>query len=478
MTATSSSPPSRGASGPGPAARIHSTAPAAWPAGTDRTDRTVDIYEAGQAIFKRQWAVILLFVLIGLAVPVGLDRLHGTDYVAQARIDLGVATTTGQESTALADGVMGLATSPDVLGNAVRQAHVQRSVQDMLIQQRVQVTPVGTSAVVDVSVTDSDAHAAAVMANALATQIVRMRDTAAYGQAETLMGQLQRQSADLSRQVADVVTAAKQTSLVVPGLQQQQSDLVAQRSAVDSQLQSLAQTLATAQHPRVINASAPLGTRVPSNLSTLLPLGALLGLFLGIAVAATREAMRPTLDHSTLARHLGVPLLGRLPRRSKGAPAIDPWLASYVGAAADAANVSTIQLIPVGRHPADVTALAEALDEAVDGVHVTSLRLPGKGRRKGARVQQPVHDRSDVGIVVVAPQVTKRKFLAALEQHLQVTRLPVVGVVCYRGRLGNIPRSASGEIDRELLETEVVAASKPPVPPAPRPGMPSGKQTS
>jgi capsular polysaccharide biosynthesis protein len=442
----------------------------------------VDIYEAGQAIFKRQWALILLFVLIGIAVPLGIDRLNPSDYQARARLDLGVSTTTGAASTALADGVLGFATSEGTLATAVKQAHVRRDITQMLNEQRVQVTPVGNSAVVDVTVTDPDARAAAVIANSLATQIVRSRDQAAYGSAQSLLAQLQRQSAALSRQIAGIVAQAKQTTLPLPGLQQQQSDLVSQRRAIDQEIQSLAQTLATAQHPRVINFSAPRGTPMPSNLTTLVPLGALLGLFLGVAIAATREAMRPTLDHAGLARHLGVPLLGRLPRRTKGAAAIDPWLASYVGAAADAADVRTIQLIPVGRHPADVTALAEALDEAVDGVHVTSLQLPGR-RQKGDRAtQQPVVDRSDVGIVVVAPQVTKRKYLAALEQHLQVTRLPVVGVVCYRGRLSSVPQPVGGEIERELQQTQVVAAVTkppvPPVPPSPRSEAPSSTQSS
>jgi capsular polysaccharide biosynthesis protein len=471
MTAPVPSPPPRAGSGPAAPPRTPSTAPARRPAGTDRTDRSVDIYEAGQAIVKRQWAIILLFILIGVAVPLAIDRLNGTEYVASARIDLGVPTTTGQESTAMADGVQGLATSDNVLATAVKQAHVQRDIPQMLIQQLVQVTPVGSSSVVDITVTDPDPRAAAVMANSLASQVVRSRDQAAYGSAQALLGQLQRQEATLNQQIAAVVAAAKQTSFALPGLQQQQSDLVAQRTAIDQQIQSLAQTLATAQHPQVINNSAPLGTRVPSDLKTLIPLGALLGLFLGVAVAATREAVRPTLDESALARHLGVPLLGQLPRRSKDAPPVDPWLASYVGAAADAAGVRTIQLIPVGRRPADVTALAAALDEAVDGVHVTALELPGQSTRHGGKAV-PVPDRSDVGIVVVAPQSTKRKFLAALEQYLQVTRLPVVGVVCYRGRLSSVPRPG-GDIDGEL-QTEVVAASKPPVPPTVRDQAPSG----
>lgn len=414
----------------------------------------MDLYEAAQRIFRRHWVLILVFVLIGLAVPLAINKLQGTDYVGTARVDLGVDSRSGTDSTALADGALGLATSPEVLGTAIKQAKVSRDVQDMILNQDVAVTPVGTSGVLDISVTDSDAKAAAGMANALAAEIVQIREQNSYAAMQQLMSQLRQQSAALTQQIASVVDQAKRSVFAIPGLQQQQADLTAQRASVDQQIQSLAQTLATAQHPRVIDNSQKVGVPAQSNLAALVALGGLLGLFVGVAVAATREAMRPTLDRNALARHLGVPLLGRLPRGRKGTTALDPWLASYVGAAADAAEVRAVQLVPVGKHPADVTGLAHALDESVDGVHVTALQLPGRRRGRNAQATQPQAERLDAGIVVVAPEVMKSKYLAGLEQHLLVTRRPLIGVISYRRRLAQIVPAAPGAFESEL-HTEV-----------------------
>jgi capsular polysaccharide biosynthesis protein len=410
----------------------------------------VDIYEAGQRIFRRHWALILLFVLIGLSVPLVLDRLQATDYQGTARLDLGIETHSGQASSSLADGALGFVTSPDVLGAALKTAKVQRDVQEMITNQDIRVTPVGTSGILDISVTDPSARASAAIANSLATQLVQTRDQATYGAMQQLLASLQKRSGDLSRQIAAVVDQAKQSFYVRPGLQQQQADLAAQRNTVDQQIQSLSQTLATAQHPRLLDVSQKAGVPLTRNLSTLLALGALLGLFVGVAVAATREAMRPTLDRTALTRHLGVPLLGRLPRRRQGATALDPWLAGYVGAAADTAGVQAVQLIPVGKRPADVTDLARALDEAVDGVRVSALQLPGRRRRHAQGTAQPLSGGADVGVVVVSPEVTKGKHLAGLEQHLQVTRQPVIGVITYRGRLAPIAQPAHGDLEAEL----------------------------
>ena len=409
----------------------------------------MDIYEAGQRIFRRHWALILLFVLIGLSVPLVLDRLQGTDYQGTARLDLGVETHSGQASSSLADGALGFVTSPDVLGAALKTAKVQRDVQEMITNQDVRVSPVGSSGILDVSVIDPSAQASAAIANSLATQLVQTRDQATYGSMQQLLASLQKRSGDLSRQIAAVVDQAKQSFYVRPGLQQQQADLAAQRNTVDQQIQSLSQTLATAQHPRLLDVSQKAGVPLTRNLSTLLALGALLGLFVGVAVAATREAVRPTLDRTALTRHLGVPLLGRLPRRRQGATSLDPWLAGYVGAAADTAGVQAVQLIPVGKRPADVTDLARALDEAVDGVRVSALQLPSR-RRHAEGTAQPLSGGADAGVVVVSPEVTKGKHLAGLEQHLQVTRQPLIGLITYRGRLAPIAQPAQGDLEEEL----------------------------
>jgi hypothetical protein len=246
-----------------------------------------------------------------------------------------------------------------------------------------------------------------------------------------------------------VAEAQKYTFAAPPGLQAQQQDLQAQRQAVYAQEQQLAQTLTINPRPHVVDASTKVGTPVPSDLTVLLPLGGLLGLIVGIALAAIREATSPTLNRDALARHFGAPLLGRIDGRDT---TIDPWLAGYVKSAADAAGVGRVQLVAVGRRPADVVALADALDAAIPGLQVVPVQLPGRWRGTGTAVGSVG---SDASVVVVAPASVKSRYLASLERHLQVTRQPVIGVIALQHGRQPVRRPAAhvpAPRDREFAD--------------------------
>ena len=395
----------------------------------------MELSEATQRIFKRHWAVILLFMLIGLSVPIAIDRIAGTSYIGTARMNFGADPHGGQDATSLGDTGQGLATSPSVLEAALKQAKVSRSVPDMLANNVVTVTPVGTSGVLDVSVTDPDQRAAAAIANALATRIVQIREQAQFGASQDLLVQLERQESVLNQQIASVVAQAKASTLFVPYLQAQQQNLSAQRAAVDQQVQQLSQAIATTPHPQLIDTSQRLGVPAQRGLTVLLVLGGLLGLVLGVAVAATVEAARPTLTPESVGRRLDAPVLGRVPATNRGISRLDPWLPTYVSVAAEQAGVDVVQLVPVGRRPADVASLAQALNAHVPDVTVTPLSLPSA---RSAELPPVPGGRQKVGIVVVSPHVVKGKFLAPLERHLRVTKQPVLGLITYQGRLSRV----------------------------------------
>ena len=123
---------------------------------------------------------------------------------------------------------------------------------------------------------------------------------------------------------------------------------------------------------------------------------------------------------------------------------LDPWLATYVGVAAEQAGVSLVQLVPVGRRPVDVTSLAQALDSHIDAASVVALSLPS-GHRTAAPPATAEGTRA--GIIVVSHPTVKGRFLAGLERHLQVTKRPVLGVITYRGRMQRVvtSRTAAAE---------------------------------
>jgi hypothetical protein len=181
-----------------------------------------------------------------------------------------------------------------------------------------------------------------------------------------------------------------------------------------------------------------------------LVIGGLLGLLVGVMLAAVREALRPTLDLRALARRLRAPLLGRLSSAPDADTALeDPWLVSYLTTAATTWGVRTVQLVPVGRRPVDVSGIARSVDGR-NGLRVVPLLLPGSDRAGAPSAPAAV---ADAGIVVVAPKVVKGNLLRSLERHLGVTRQRVIGVIGYRGRPEPAARTSTSRDETATVPT-------------------------
>jgi capsular polysaccharide biosynthesis protein len=424
----------------------------------------VDLNEAAQRIFKFHWVLILLMVMVGVTIPALLFGSTGASYVASSRLVIGSEDARdGQQAAALADTALALATSPAVLGEALGVAGVQRDQSE--VAEQVGVDPVGSSGVLQLSVTDPDPRASASIANALAGVIVQRREAAVLGDTEALLAETDAEIATLTETVTDIeaaadaaarsAAAARARGLAVEdpldAIALRHTQAVEQLGRAQTQRQALAQTLAQAVRPAVIDASATQGSAVESGLRSRLALGALLGLIVGIALAATLEAWRPTLGPTALARYLGVPLLGRLRRLpGKAMPLPDKWLVRYVALAADGAGVRSFELVPVAQQ-VDVTGLAESLAAEGDGGReIVPVVLDGPhDYRLPARSSRP-----DTGIIVVAPKKVKVAWLTNLERHARLTRQPVIGVISYGGKAVTAREDTNGPLD-SLLRPQV-----------------------
>jgi capsular polysaccharide biosynthesis protein len=380
----------------------------------------VDLNEAARRILRHHWVLITLLTLIGLAVPLGLARLQGDSYVASARITIGVTDTRdGQEANALADTALALATSPEVITRALESTGLERD--STAVAEQIRVTPVGTSGVLEVSVTDPDPIASATLANTLAAEVVAMREESVLGGTQQLIEQIDAQIQELNALAGTL--AADPDRL---------AQTVAQRSSLEQQRRELAQDVAGSIRPRVIDDSTAAGLPVSTALAARLAVGALLGLILGVALAAVLETWRPTLSRTGLSRYLDAPVLGSLPRPPHHSTVVkDPWLADYLRLGAEAAGARSIKLIPVGPH-VDLSGLARSLENSeLGGRRVTALQLDGTNPRE-ASARRTME--TDAGIVVVAPEVVKASALEHLERHVQLTKWPVIGIVTYAGK--------------------------------------------
>ena len=215
--------------------------------------------EALQRIFRRHRLLIVVTVLLGLAVPLGIHVLGSTTYTATARVTLDASNPkSAGASTALADAATGIVTGPGRVAGALRKARAHRNADDFAAND-VAVHAVGSSGVLELSVSDPKPRVAAVVANALADELVAARRQAAEGTAPALVASLDAQIAAASQRIVDLEAAfgasaatagAKAAQSAVLGVEH--NDVLKERSDLESQRRVLlgAQT-------------APTGSRAP-----------------------------------------------------------------------------------------------------------------------------------------------------------------------------------------------------------------------
>jgi capsular polysaccharide biosynthesis protein len=406
----------------------------------------MDMNQAAQRILRRHWAVILLLVAVGVCVPLALDRYQSPVYEGSARFTIGSPDTRdGQQAGALADTALALATSPETVAAAVTESQYARD--PLAVAEQVRVAPIGSSGVLEVTVTDENSRASAAIANALAREIVRLRDEALFADGRGVLARIEQDISAYSAQIAQVEQEAAQREARyqrVDALTLRHDELVAQRAGLEDVRQQLTQALATAQAPQIVSASAVHGIPTATVLHIQLAIGALLGAILGIALAATLESWRPTLAGPAIARYLGAPFLGCLPRPPRHDSTIrSPWLANYLLLAADGAGVRSIQLVPVGP-VVDVAGLARTLDLGKTGPRVVARPLDASWD-----VDEDRPARRETGIVAVTPNVVKgRAMFQELEWHAELARMPIIGVLTYKGRPRRADRRAAAAARR------------------------------
>ena len=318
-----------GATGAAPMGRLARAYPPPPPAG----DPGMELNEMGRRIFRRHWRLIALCVGLAMAAVllVGLVGGAGATYTASARLLLDTQDPKSrQEATAIADWAKGIATAPGQVGMAIAHAKIKDRRAAEIANNHVSVRALGTSAVLQLLVSDRDRDVAAKLTNALAERVIQARVAYSNGQLQQAEESLQQRIEKLNSQIAasDVqldslavqlaraASAAQASSLRSQrdGLLQSRDLLLQQRNVAESELVSLISAGATRPKPAIISrATIPTHSSGVHWLRNAF-LGALLGLIVGIGAAAALETFRPTIAGSeNLAEALGTPLIAVLP---------------------------------------------------------------------------------------------------------------------------------------------------------------------
>jgi uncharacterized protein involved in exopolysaccharide biosynthesis len=415
----------------------------------------MELHDVTRRIIGRYWWLLAILMVV-CAGAAAVSRSGGTTYTATARIVLDSPDpTTRVESAAIADTVKAIATSQFQVTEALRTAGADRDPLDVA-EHHVSVSGLGSSSVVKVSVSDHDKYVAANVANALAAQVIATRRDVSSGgvpqEVANLSERIDAVSAQISRtdNVIDRlnVAAANAPTADLGNQLRAQRDaasrrrdfLAQQRSVLESERVSILGAYALRPKPQIISrASVPLRADA-SGVWPYAVLGGLLGLILGIGLAALIETVRPTVvGGDALARELDAPLLGTLYGGGDGDQAVEALapVAARVRLAAEAVGVDEVALLSM-KADVDVRALARSLEAATrKGPDVLATeRSGGRSRTRivALDLASPagLDERRTTGLVLVSPSGVGKADLVDVGHLLRVTPMPLLGLIVYK----------------------------------------------
>lgn len=402
----------------------------------------MDLQEVIRRILFGHWVVITACVVLAAGGIVTYHLFDTPMYTASTRVVLDApAPTSGTEATAVADAAKAIVTSPTHIIAALRVAGVVRD--PVKLTSNITLTPLGTSGVLLLTVTDSNAVASAGIANALANDLIQTR----------LAVSPAAQKAALNTQIAAVTDQINALDVEITSLKDQlrslpvdpsnpqtaavKAQILADRiSADDNEVSTLTQQLIHLQSelaglgsasdttPSVIDLATVPTKADPSRLPIDLALALIVGSVLGVALAAGMETFRPTLAGSdSLAKALGVPVVGWIPDATGTLP-------TRLKLAAAAADVRALELVGLG-DALDLPSLARSLR--------TSLgqgQSDGQGLAIYAIDDVPARYRNGQapasGFVLVANGRIKKGALEAVVDLVSLSGRPLLGIIAHK----------------------------------------------
>jgi capsular polysaccharide biosynthesis protein len=435
----------------------------------------VEIDEIAARLLRQYWTVVLLCVLTPLVAIVLTTAKQPPMYAASARIVSGnTVPASNAQAQAIVSQIQGIATGKTAAASALEAVGVTRNVNDF-VTGHISVSGLGSSQVVDLTVTDQNPQVAATLAKYLAKEVVQSINRTGQSGLSTTLNAIDQEIVRLSEQHGVVASQAaanpkdEQLQSKLAGLNQVIANFSGDRSRllIQASTQGLAAVLDQPVVPK-----QPQSKALPQKLG----LAAVLGLVVGILIAAIAETIRPTVPGARrVSRRLGAPTLGQLKSaemHGEDTPNLEN-LAVRLRLAANHADVSTIALIDVnGRYEladlayslelslrppgeslaarADGNGRTDDHDETLVGEHAFgSVMVQGRQLIAG---QQTLHvypmaqikhlgTMSNVGLVVLSGPVSRLSRVMALDDLVTSSGWPILGVV-------GVPRARRGLLGR------------------------------
>jgi capsular polysaccharide biosynthesis protein len=435
----------------------------------------MELREAFRRVLIQHW--VLIGVLVVAGVVAAAVHAHQTPlYTASTRLVLGTDDPKSRtESGSIADTGKAIATSLTQVRRALEDANVPDRNPVEVAKRHVFVRALGTSGVVQLSVSDKDARIARDLANALAQRVIRVRSEVTTGQLQSVLSDLAKRVDELNLKIStvdqkidtlNIQMAQARSATTANALRARRDDLsrqrdffAQQRSVLESERISVLSSDALRPKASVISAASLPTKHDSSALGQEMILGALLGLVLGIGIAGLIETFRPTVVGSdSLAREFDTPLLGAIPTgKDDGAWNMLGHIGLRLRLAAEGVGAHSVGLVAVGQD-VELGLLAATLDELVNRIspsataqHVAALEGGGAAVSSDTEVVSKCRVRpfglldarpdANTALVLVSADVATKDEIDAVSHLLRVAGSPLLGLITYERVRERRPRS-------------------------------------
>jgi hypothetical protein len=397
----------------------------------------VEASETGRRIFWRhRWLLLALMILPAIGV-VALRQGQPLTYKATAVVQgQGTTPDTTTQVSAIQSRVAAVATDPAMVQAAITKAKVDRNA-DQVAKHEISVSPLSSSAIMAITITDKSGPVALALSGTLATAVVNQLNQLGVQSNPELAAlakthaQLVSKRDQLQSELSTVGTTNASTNVKVQSLLSQLSAAEQELANNESEQQQVLATLTTETGASVV--SVPTSASGASRNTVVYgALAGLLGLVVGLLFATLREVLRPTVAQPAAgARELGAVVFGTAEERGGQIVALGRDLPERLNLAAHRAGVLTVVLTGPGS-PGRLSSLAARLRgrmpslEPADGLSLGTARIEadhGDDGSQNGEVRRPaiIGDHRTVGLAAADRQVGITAAQSAEPQRTVVT---------------------------------------------------------
>ncbi|XRQ11447.1 hypothetical protein ACN3XK_11350 [Actinomadura welshii] len=270
----------------------------------------MEIDEVAARVLRSYWAVLLAMTVLPMALVALVLSGQEPPSVAQSRLQAGVDPAdagAGDAGTSIVvSQVKAFATSDTLLRDVLREERIDRSAPK--VAKAVEVSGLGTSAVVELSVKDTDPVVARKLTDAIGAQVVREINESNQGAIRERMAEIDKRVRKLEAKLGPLSRQAGGPNPDIAAANERER-VQAELGDLRSNRSDLLTRLTTAGTASVVQPAVLAPRTDPMIMMTAI--AGLVGLVGGILVAVLAEMVRPTIPgQRRVARRLGVPLLG------------------------------------------------------------------------------------------------------------------------------------------------------------------------